>query len=52
MSPMDSFYQEKTAGKITFAKYYEESYSLKIKSKNQPLIEVILRTEKKMNKQG
>ena len=52
MTPQDTFYHQKKAGKISFAKYYEESYSLKITMKNQPLIEVILRTEKKMNKKG
>jgi len=52
MTPQSTFYHEKRAGQITYAKYYEESYSLKTKAPKQPLLEVIIRTEKRMNKDG
>lgn len=44
MSPFSKFYHDKRAGQVTFAQYYEESYGLKITTKNQPLVEVVLRT--------
>jgi hypothetical protein len=52
MNPFSTFWHDKTAGKITFAKYYEESYGLKVSSKNQPMVEVVLRVEKKTGKDG
>ena len=52
MNPMSKFYHEKRAGQISFADYYRESYGLKVTAKNQPMIEVILRVEKKFAKGG
>lgn len=50
MNPFSKFWHDKTAGQITFAKYYEDMYGLKISQKNQPLVEVVLREEKKVEK--
>ncbi len=50
MSPLSKFYHDKRAGQVTFSQYYEESYGLKVTSKNQPLVEVVLRTEKSFDK--
>ena len=52
MTPYSKFYHDKRAGQITFADYYYESYGLKVSAPKQPLIEVTLRKEKKMNKEG
>lgn len=51
-TPKDEFYHDKRAGKITYADYYKEAYGLTVSVKNQPLIEVVLRTEKTLNKDG
>lgn len=51
-TPLSEFYHEKREGKITYAEYYKQAYGLKIQQMNQPLIEVVLRTDKKINKNG
>ena len=51
-SPASKFYHEKRAGQVTFAEYYAESYGLKVSAMKQPLVEVILREEKKFAKGG
>ena len=44
INPFSKFFHDKRAGQVTFVQYYEESYGLKISTKNQPLVEVVLRT--------
>jgi aubergine-like protein len=51
-TPKSTFYHESQAGKITYAQYYQDKYQLKVTQFNQPLIEVIARTEKRINKEG
>lgn len=43
LTPKSTFYSDKRAGQISFMDYYQEAYGLKIKDKNQPLVEAILR---------
>ena len=52
MTPNSKFYHDKRAGLVTFAEYYAESYGIKVTAPKQPLLEVVLRKEKKMNKEG
>jgi aubergine len=48
MTPNDKFYHDKRAGQISYADYYKENYGLKISAKNQPMIEVVIREERKV----
>lgn len=49
-SPSSQFYSNKTQGKITYSQYYNENYGIKIRETKQPLVKVILHTDKKMEK--
>lgn len=52
MTPYSKFYHDKRAGQISFAEYYSESYGIKVTAPKQPLLEVTLRKEKRMDKEG
>ena len=52
MTPKSEFYHDQRAGKISFADYYKESYGINVSDFKQSLIEVTLRKEKIINKEG
>lgn len=50
MNPYSKFYHDKKAGMVTFADYYQECYGIRVTEKKQPLVEVVIRVEKKYDK--
>jgi len=52
MNPYSKFYSDTEAGQITFSDYYNKRYGLKVNNAKQPLIEVTIRVEKRLNKEG
>lgn len=50
MTPNSKFFSDSETGLISFADYYKKRYGLKINNSKQPLVEVTLRVEKKLNK--